>query len=407
MPSVTPVLWTHKTNAKGLAPIYLRIQASGKTRYVSLKTYVRESQWNPNQGRVRKGHKHSKRINSMISARVAEAEEEILKIHEQRERLSAEKLKRRVKQDVERADALCFLAYADGVNDDFEKRGSIWTARRQRTVIRKLEDYSGRPLPFDRLTPAFLHAYETHLLTKHKNKQNTVAGNFRVIRAILYRAIREGLADQGKNPFFQFKVKKGKAHRDKLTIEQIRAIENLDLQVDSLIWHVRNYFLFSFYCAGIRFGDLARMRCEHVRGGRLDYVMHKTGTRKQLNLLPKAQAIADHYVSDDPEAYLFPILTGYDTSTAKKEVQAISSQNALINKYLKKLAARAGIEENVSFHVSRHSFADIARTSGMDIYNISKALGHSDLKVTEAYLKGFDAESLDESMESLFGGDDE
>lgn len=39
----------------------------------------------------------------------------------------------------------------------------------------------------------------------------------------------------------------------------------------------------------------------------------------------------------------------------------------------------------------------------MDIYKISKALGHGKLKTIERYLKGFDEELLDEGMEGLFG----
>ncbi|RME52937.1 MAG: site-specific integrase, partial [Caldilineae bacterium] len=63
---------------------------------------------------------------------------------------------------------------------------------------------------------------------------------------------------------------------------------------------------------------------------------------------------------------------------------------------------RAGIDKHLSFHVSRHSFADMARTKGMDLYSISKALGHANVRVTERYLKGFDAGALDEAMEALF-----
>ena len=96
------------------------------------------------------------------------------------------------------------------------------------------------------------------------------------------------------------------------------------------------------------------------------------------------------------------MLEGYDLSTPRKLYNAIASQNALVNKNLKKVASRAGISCNLSFHIARHSFADIARQKGWDVYLISKALGHSSIKVTENYLKGFDAEALDAEMDSLF-----
>ena len=70
---------------------------------------------------------------------------------------------------------------------------------------------------------------------------------------------------------------------------------------------------------------------------------------------------------------------------------------------MKKLAERAEVQINLSFHISRHSFADYARTQGMDLYSISKALAHSDLKTTEVYLKSFDTAAVDDAMGKLFG----
>jgi len=74
----------------------------------------------------------------------------------------------------------------------------------------------------------------------------------------------------------------------------------------------------------------------------------------------------------------------------------------IVNRHLKTIATKAGIQASVSFHVSRHSFANYALKKGMDLYAISKALGHSDLKVTEEYIKTFDEELLDQSMNQLF-----
>lgn len=409
MAKVTPVLWKQKQNKEGLSPIYLRIEANDRRRYVSLRTFIRDSHWNKNALRVRKSHPQHNELNNLISQRIAEAEAEIVKLYTEREAVTTEALK-----DVltpEKPDQETdFFAFADSVIDDLEKRGKLYTFKRYKSIAGKFKSFAGSPLSFDAITPKLLRAYETHLIDKHGNGPSTVASNFRAIRAILYRAIREGLLQQGLNPFFQFKIKQGKANRDKLTYSELQAIEDLDLEADSLIWHVRNYFLFSFYCAGIRFGDVAKLKRENIiRDGdilRLNYQMSKTGTNKTIKLLPKACAIVQHYQSQktgNSEAYVFPILERYDTSTAKKMLNAIAAQNALINKYLKKIASHAGITSKLSFHVSRHSFADIARQKGWDVYLISKALGHSSIKVTENYLKGFDTDALDSHMDNLFG----
>src|SRR5690606_2141394 len=142
----------------------------------------------------------------------------------------------------------------------------------------------------------------------------------------------------------------------------------------------------------------AGLKHDHIVDGRLEYRMSKTGGGRSIKLLPPARRILEHYRADAADGYLFPILKGYDVSTPTKLHNARSSQNALVNSYLKKIAEKAEIKTNLSFHVARHSFADIARQKGWDVYAICKALGHANLKVTESYLKGFDADALDEKM---------
>ena len=304
------------------------------------------------------------------------------------------------------------MAYADSIVKGYQQRGQLYTYKRYKSIIGKLRKFAGDPLPFDKITPRLLREYETHLIEHYQNNANTIAANFNGIRSILYQAIREGHFPQGENPFFQFKVRESKTSREKLTLEEVERIEQLELDEGSLIWHVRNYFMFSFYCAGIRFGDLAKLTWQSIQvvdgDRRLIYSMSKTRTQKSIKLMPHAASILECYTPRGDGAtsgYIFPVLTGYDVSTPSKLLNAISSQNALINKYLKKIAERAGVNCKLSFHVSRHSFADVARKKGMGVYNISKALGHSSIKVTENYLRGFDAESLDAEMENLFSGE--
>lgn len=300
------------------------------------------------------------------------------------------------------------FAYADAVAADFERRGALQRMYKIRGMSARLREVTGAPLPFERLTPAVLRAFETHLLTRHKNAPNSVRVALSVLRSVVYRAIREGLAEQAHNPFFSFTpVRATRPERTRLTSEQMRRLETLDLPAGSLLWRTRAYFLFQFYGAGIRFGDLARLRWEHVTQEgehlRLSYRMSKTGGLKALRLLPQARALLDAFPPREGSPYLFPILDGYDLSTPRLERSAISAQNALTNKYLKKLAALAEIKLPLSTHVARHSFADIARTRGWDVYAISKALGHANIKITESYLRGFDAEGLDDMMQSTFG----
>ena len=405
MASITAVLRTNKINKQGTAPIYLRIADRDSTVYRSLGERVKPSQWNDNKAQVRASHDNADELNALIESRIAEAKREVIRIKTGGEEVRAGDIKEALAPT---APGIDFFAYAEHVAADHEARGSYQRAQKLRTVARKLKGFTRSPLPFNRITPALLKGFETHLLTKYSNGANTVRANFNAVRAIVYQAIREGLADQGSNPFFSFKpVKEQRAERGKLTEAELTKIEALPLKEGTLTWRVRAYFLFCFYCAGIRYGDLAHLRWEHVtpeEGGhlRLSYRMSKTSGLKSLRLLPQARAILAAFPERKGSPYLFPILDGYDLSTPRKLRSAVSSQTALANKYLKKIGERAEVGCKLTTHIARHSFADIARARGWDIYSISKALGHANLKVTENYLKGFDTSALDEKMQALF-----
>jgi len=308
----------------------------------------------------------------------------------------------RLKNNVQSAS---FIVYSESRIKDLEERGQIRTSRRYKTVINKLRSYlNNKDLLFSEFTVSFLNKYETHLISIG-NRTNTIHTNLKTLRAILYKAIQEGIYPQEKNPFFSFKLKTEKTHKPKLTIEQFNQILALEIEENSLLWNVRNYFVFATYTAGIRIGDLMQLKVKNVNDGRLSYQMNKTGTYKEIALIPQAIAILNHYDFERKplEAYLFPILTGV---SAKTEISVrynhITVKTAFINKHLKKIAAMAEIPINLTFHISRHTWSEIARKKGMNLYDISKALGHSSLSITESYLKDLDTTSLDKQMQNLF-----
>jgi len=57
--------------------------------------------------------------------------------------------------------------------------------------------------------------------------------------------------------------------------------------------------------------------------------------------------------------------------------------------------------ENKRVHFVRHTWATLAFYSGIPIGIISKALGHSSIKVTETYLKPFENEKVDAANDEL------
>jgi integrase len=172
----------------------------------------------------------------------------------------------------------------------------------------------------------------------------------------------------------------------------------------------------------MRAGDLIQLRQSNIHNGRLQYAMGKTDRIRDIKLLPEAIEILNHYMNlDQPTTdYIFPLLdnraryavavTSEDRMKLQPEVkkrllQQVNSKNSLINKYLGKIAEMAGINKKLTFHIARHSFANIARQKKANVFDISKTLGHSSIKITEAYLSNFDTISQDETMEKVFQPD--
>jgi integrase/recombinase XerD len=423
---VAPVLWKHKTDAAGHHPIWLRFNDAHRSLYASLGVAVHPRFWNERQGRVRKGHPHADRINGLIQRRLGQAEEERLRLLTEGEPVTAEALKAAVAPSVTAGPAPCFLRYTRAYLEGVERRGNVGRFKKEGAVMNKLEEFASAPLPFERITPNFLRDYEAHLLGELKNKASTAQSNLNIIRTHYRRAVKEGVVPRESDPFLVYSPPKAqRPERHKLSDRELAAVEALDLGGSGpsapLIARVRDAFLFALYAAGMRFADVARLECgdlreettdEGARALRLTYTMGKTGKRASLRLVSSAERIARAYLVDAegrpkaPNTFLFPMLEGYDLSTPRGQLNAVASQNALHNKYLSEIADRAKVSGHLSFHVARHSFADLARRRGWDVYAISKALAHGQLATTEGYLAGFDGELLDRRLSELFGGQD-
>jgi site-specific recombinase XerD len=298
-----------------------------------------------------------------------------------------------------------FLIYADRLRDNLLQIGKIGTYKRYKTVLKRLKEYvKDKPLPFEDITYQFLNEYESHLIIK-KLKTNSVHNHFKTIRAIYNESVKEEIIPQDKNPFVKFKLKKEiSSKKEKLNIEEIKKIESLDLKKGSLLWDCRNYFIFSFNLGGIRIGDLLKLKWNNITpDGRLDYYMAKTGGFRSVIISDKAKEILSEYFVEaaNTSSFIFPMLNkllNYDDPLVL--FNQVSAKTALVNKYLKKIAALAEVKKNLTTHIARHSFSDIARKNNVSIHDIKNILGHSSIKITEGYMSNFDLESQDNAMKN-------
>lgn len=325
-----------------------------------------------------------------------------------------------------------FIEFANSRAQQILDSGGLRNHKKYISFLNKLDAFRKqnrlRDIFFEDLSPEFLSRFDNFLHkirnARHPDKllhPNTIEVQFNVFKAIINYAVEIGIIDVSKNPFITFKYKGVKTIKEKLTPAELDKILSLELSKDSLIWHCRNYFMFCFYCGGIRVGDFLQLRWHHITDtGRLQYKANKTQKGYDLLLVSQALEILNYYKREDirMHEYIFPLLDNtalyaryqsqndIDTMPVdirKKLHNDISAKTALINKYLKQIAIKAGITKSLSNHISRHTFASIAQNAGVGSSAIKNILGHSNIAITERYMGSFDTSQTDETLQMLFG----
>jgi len=397
----------NKPKKDGTRPLFLRITQDRKLKRVSLGISVSEQHYNPNgsadkENWIRSSHPVYKRLNREIADKISDARQVR---HALKQNATGRAIVKAIKAQHSGKNAESFIAFSDSFVSRLDGK-EYNTHRGMKSTLTKLKqfltDCQQTDLFFSELTVELLDEYEGYLIKKLKNSVNTVEKELSRIRAIVNDAVKKDKLPYEKNPFLRKKLSRKRSEKVRLSEDEIQRLKDLPLQEGSLLWHVRNAYLFSFYCAGIRCGDLLSLKHNNIVEGRLIYRMNKTSTPVSHKLFADALRIVAHYQPASPTDFIFPFFdknTDYSDKWFLK--QQISAKNALLNKYLKMLSEKAQIQK-ISFHTARHTFANIGMRKTRNVHAISKALGHSNIRITEAYLASFDTEAVDEAMNTIY-----
>ena len=155
---------------------------------------------------------------------------------------------------------------------------------------------------------------------------------------------------------------------------------------------------------GMSWADIAHLMMKNIVDGRIIYVRIKTKRKTaksfSIKINPKIKDILAYYIKGkNDNDYIFPIIKRNKNPYLIRE--DIKNRLRRYNKNLGRIRKLCGIEQKLTSYVSRHSWATIAKKSGIDIGIISNALGHQDTFVTRAYLESFGSEEIDNANESI------
>jgi integrase len=397
MPTVTVklLLRESKQRSDGQVPVWLRITANRKSRYKSTGIFLEERHWNPERQKVRKSHELAAALNDRLRRLRLEAEHAALDA----DTAAA------VKAELDGSGGT-LTAFFEGFITGLHRHEQYWERKKYSTALRKLQATFGRDeIDWNDLDRGALERLERYCMEKCGNNSNTTRKELSRIRRVVRQAMKDGVLRASDDPFLVYDLpKRVSPERHRLTRSEVRTLEQARLDdPDQAL--ARDAFLFSFYGGGVRFGDVCRLRPDHIQGGRLRYRMMKTEQPVDLPLPKAASDIAKRYIDEGP--FLFPFLRVGEADDPVRLRRRISSHNARVNLHLKAACKAAGLSspDKVSFHAARHSFADFARRKSSDLYAVSKALGHSSLQITENYLSEFDQNATDRLANTLWEDD--
>jgi site-specific recombinase, phage integrase family len=352
--------------------VYLRVTVGGKRKLIKTMVEIaRPSDFNAKckgENWVRGGVRDAKKLNAQLADILAKAKETYKELDKEGE-VTTVALAKEMNTEIVSPSFLAFareraqMIYDNGGWRNWRKYCGLINKLEAFLKKRRMADITVADMTVELLTrfDNFLHKWENEREPGKLLHPNTIEVQFNILRTLVHRAIEVGIMEASRDPFLVFKYKGVKTVKEKLDDSEMERIINLELEEDSLIWHCKNYFLFSYYCAGIRAADLIQLRWGNVTGsGRLHYQMGKNHKERDLLLVGQAVEILRHYHREDAKAtdYIFPLLSNdaeyaeYVTQADKdrmkpelrhKMYQDVSSKNALINKYLKKIAEKAEI----------------------------------------------------------------
>lgn len=395
MSSVKAILRPDKIKTNGEAPIYIRVITGRKPRYKSLGLSVEPKFWDDKKAQVKPNHPFSVHFNHVLNEKVYEVNKALLESMQ-----SAASGTNAL--DIIRQNSTGLLSYCNSFLERRSKINKPGMVKRMNTVVAKVNDFlNGMDIPINSVDVRWLNGYEQYLLKTVKNSRNTIASNMSVIRSILNEAALEGYMKAANNPFNGFKIRKTKTDIEYLTDQELESVKNVVLTKNTKIDIHRNMYLFACYSAGIRIGDLLRMKWKHFDGQKLIFTTSKTGD--QLNILVGNTALsilANLSTPREPENFIFGLLKDdTDLSDENAILRAVSSATAYANKNLRIIAQKAGIDKSIHFHTSRHTWATRMLRKGMSIQHVSKLLGHKSIVTTQIYTKIVNAD-LDLAMET-------
>ena len=353
-----PIKLRVKHLANGNKSIYLDMYMNGKRKYEFLKLYIIPE------------YNKSDRVRNSETLKLANAikAQRIIELQNQSHGFKINKT-----SHIKLTDYIQSVAEKKSEN---EVRKTVLHA-----VVYHLRRYNPNDIQLSRIDKDYILGFLDYLKTAkqtHTKKEkllhvNTQVYYYKMLRYCLNYAVSEELISA--NPMNKIKNEekphKHRTEREYLTIDELRKLAQTPFYNGLL----KKAFLFSCFC-GLRHSDIIALTWGDIEmdddGNFRLYIIQKK-TKEAISLPLSQEAIKQLPKREDAK----------EDDIIFKKLITLGRTNEILPKW----AEQAGIKKHITFHTARHTHATMLLTLGVDLYTVSKLLGHTNIQTTQIYAK--------------------
>lgn len=379
--SVSPQIRKDHINKEGESSIFLRVSIDSKQFKVYTGIKISPKYWDQSKKRVRKTHAKHNDLNIEIRQRVAEANAVFEEYRRQAGKvLTKEVFLQEYQNPLSRRD---FIAYMEMKIEYRQEKGEISpaTAGKHRTYLRYLKNFrsSLEFINIDRLLLENFDLFYLKQLRADKGKAlvsdgigprtNAIKTIKKYLRAAKADGIRTEVPDYSLTQVFEEAPYLFRSEIRELALAYTRAI--MGQHPEHWAGVLRACLIMCF--SGCSYKDAIDLRWEeNIKGDMetLEYIRNKQKRFRKTVSVPITPVLAKYLGEKQKSGYILPRL---------------SDQH--INRELKVIAKKLGINKDLSTKVFRDTFATVfAEATGGDIFTLMRLMGHTKIETTAKYV---------------------
>ena len=393
--SVLFIIKKAKLLKNGEAPICMRITVNKRVAEVMIKRSIPVDLWN----QKKECSKGKDRVAIELNHYINTVRAKVLQIHRELEidnkPITADIIKDCFygRDKVQRSLLEVYAEHNEKCRALIGKEYTESTVTKFDTSINRLKEYIRSCYHRDDIMLAgldgqFIRDFDFWLKTEKHCQNNSALKHLKNLKKV----VRIALANDWikKNPFYGIHFKQEEVNVEFLSREELDVLMNKEFTIKRLE-QVRDIFVFCCFTA-LAFVDVQQLSREHL-------IKDNNGALWIRKARQKTNQMCNIPVLSIPQR----ILRKYEDNAEciKKGVLLPIISNQRMNAYLKEIADLCGITKRLTTHAARHTAATVvflANDASME--NVSKILGHSNIRMTQHYAKVLDR-SIMRDMENV------